>query len=153
MSPLEPLARLLLASFKTFCVVAIVLAMLWTTLTIGPHLEARYFPVASRLQITAMEDTGRGTTRVWASFTKLRDCEFLGLSWYRGSRAGGFERVHVALQPRPDGDLSGLTRPLGWQFAGPWEVGMPANEIPDGSFARLAHRCHIFWVSMTEFYP
>lgn len=153
MFPRKLIADLALVAFKTCCAVATAVAVLWTFLIVGPHVETRFNPVTSKVTITAVEDVAGGKSAlVWATFTKYRNCEFVGLSWYRGAAAGGFQRVPVVL-PRPTGDVSTLTRPLGWQVGGPWEIGMPATEIPHGSFARLAHRCHVFWITMTEFYP
>lgn len=149
--PLRPALQALLLIFKVFCVVAIGLALLWTAYIIGPHIEAKYFPVVSKLTITDMREDG-GRAMIYAQFTKHRNCEFLGISWYRGDQGEGFERVPVALLREP-GDSSSPNRPLGLQRAGPWEVAMSPEEIRGNSFAKLSHRCHVFWVSTTDFYP
>lgn len=144
-------ARWALFAFKTFCATVIAITTMWTVYIVGPVIETRYFPVVDKLIIDKTEWQGPETTRVWASFKKLRNCEYIGIAWFRGSR-DDFRRVPVILH-REEGDRSSPNRPMGYQHAGPWDVGVPLHELPSNSFARLHHRCWPLWTSTTEFYP
>lgn len=131
------------------------LTFLFTTtafLLIAPYVETRYFPVVGKMQIEAMESQGPDKTRVWASFTKLRNCDYIGIAWFHGRRDTGFIRVPLTLL-RPPGDVSSPNRPLGTQNTGPWIVDIPEKDITENSFVELYHHCTPFWVSRTEFYP
>ena len=136
----------------SFCMAVTFFATLYTIWVIGPALETKWFPVVSKLTITSLTTNDNGQATVMAEFTKLRECEYLGLAWYRGQQSGGFERVPVILM-RQEGDNSSPNRPPGTQRAGPWIIGMPPDEIAGNSFAQLSHRCHPFWVTTTDFYP
>ena len=151
MSP-RPILIVLVAVFKILCAIAIWFAVLWTSYLLGPAIETHYHPAVSKLTIIEMKDDGHGRTLMRTEFTKLRDCEFVGIAWFRGSPDGTFERVPVVLIREP-GDNSSPNRPLGRQRSGPWEIGMLPDEIRGNSFAKLWHRCHIFWLTETDFYP
>jgi hypothetical protein len=140
-----------LDAFKVFCGAVIVIATIFTVFLVGPAVETRYFPVVDKLIIDRMEWQGPSVTRIWATFRKLRECEYVGISWFSGTR-DDFERVPVILH-REKGDTSSPNRPVGYQHAGPWDIGVPIYDIPTKSFARLSHRCHGFWTTTTEFYP
>lgn len=144
-------AGLALDAFKAFCVTVIVIATAFTFYLVGPSVETRYFPVVGKLTIDRIEWQGPGVTRIWASFTKRRDCEYVGIAWFRGTR-DDFERVPVILH-REKNDRSSPNRPTGYQHAGPWDVMVPMHEIPANSFAVLSHACHPFWNTTTDFYP
>lgn len=146
-------ARWSLFLFKVFCSAVIFGATLFTLWTVGPYLERWTFgPVVSKLRIITLHENRNGQAVIMAEFTKLRGCEFVGVSWYHKMDEGGFERVPVQLLRR-EGDKSSPNRPLGLQRAGPWIIGVPAVEISRNSFARLDHRCHGLWLTTTEFYP
>jgi hypothetical protein len=120
--------------------------------TIGPAVETRFFPVVGKLQILRIDELPDGKSAIYAAFRKKRNCEYIGIAWYLGSRLVSFERVPLILYRQP-GDDASPNRPIGFQKAGPWEVAIPADEIRSNSFAELSHRCHAFWISTTEFYP
>lgn len=145
-------ARFVFAAAAGFCAAIIFACTLYFVFMVGPAVETRFFPVVSKLTVTSLAADETGQAVIGAQFTKLRDCEYLGIAWYRGSPSGQFERVPVILQ-RQEGDTSSPNRPTGTQRAGPWIIGMPPAEIPGNSFARLSHRCHPFWVTTTDFYP
>lgn len=118
---------------------------------IGPTIETSYFPVVDRLNLLSVEEVVGDRARIFAEFNKLRDCEFIGIAWYKGKRDGNFERVPVTLMRMP-GDNSSPTRPLGLQRSGPWVIGMTPDDLRNNSFADLFHKCHPFWTTRTEFY-
>ena len=140
-----------LFAFKVFCATVIVIATTFTVYLAGPAIETRYFPVVDKLIIDKVEFREPEMTRVWASFRKLRSCDYLGIAWFRGT-PDDFKRVPVILHRQPD-DQSSPNRPVGYQHAGPWDVGMPAKDIATNSFAILSHRCHGLWPTTTNFYP
>jgi hypothetical protein len=137
---------------KAFCAAVVFAATLFTILTVAPALETRFAPVVSKLRITKVLSDGEGNSIVYAEFTKLRSCEYIGLAWFHGDPRGDFERVPVILL-RKDGDNSSPNRPLGTQKAGPWIVSIPPDELRHNSFARLSHHCVPFWVTTTDFWP
>jgi hypothetical protein len=145
-------AQMLSRAFTGFCAAIAFFATLYTIWLVGPSIETRFRPVVSKLQILSMEPTADGRTKIKAGFTKLRDCEFVGIAWFVGDRPRDFERVSVVLQRDP-ADNGSPDRPLGYQRAGPWIIGMPPADLKSNSFARLSHRCHAFWTTITEFYP
>lgn len=137
---------------KVFCAGVILLGLGFTVWAIGPSIERNYFPVVSKLTIDSLGSDEQGHSVVGARFTKFRDCEYIGIAWFRGSLEQGFERVPVILWRKP-GDRSSPNRPIGMQRAGPWLIAVSPDEIHTNSFARLFHRCHPFWLSRTDFFP
>lgn len=134
--------------------VSVIMGVLWVTFFVNmPMFETRYWPVVGKLNIEKVEPRGENQTAIYASFEKLRACEYISIAWYRGTRTGSFERVPIATLRDPT-DEAGTTRPLGFQKAGPWLINMPATEIVGNSFAELTHKCPgIPWLTTTWFYP
>lgn len=119
--------------------------------TVGPWLETKYWPVVSKLTILQMEASGPRQTKIWAYFTKLRACDFLGIAWHQ---IDGTDIIRVPLQLlRAPGDVSSQTRPIGSTKAGPWIVDIPIELVKANSYVELQHRCHQVWTSTTEFFP
>lgn len=137
---------------KTICATVIVISLLGGFYSLGPKLETARWPVVSKLKILKVEETPEHWTKIQVSFTKLRDCEYLGVSWYLGARTNMFERVAVVLQRDPP-DVGSPNRPLGTQRAGPWLIAINEHDFYNRSFALVFHRCHPFWNTITEFYP
>lgn len=129
---------------------------LMSIFTLGPAVETRLFPVVSKLNLLSVEREGDNTL-VKADFTKLRPCEYIGITWFRHTLAPDGadleQRIPVILRRDPD-DTSSPNRPLGRTIAGPWElVGVTPEQVKGESVALLYHRCHPFWTTTTEFYP
>lgn len=146
------LAAAAVVVIKMMCATTLFFAFVFTVYAIGPSLETRYWPVVSKLDVLSIRETAAGHTEIKAGFRKLRDCEYIGLVWFLGSRPDDFQRVSVILQ-REAGDTSSPNRPIGYQKAGPWIIGMSPADLRGKSFAQLVHRCHPFWMTTTEFYP
>lgn len=151
MSP-SGLASWVVLCVKAFCATVIFFATVFSVYTVGPAIETRFWPAVSKLLIVNLSEDDHGNSVVMAQFTKIRDCEYLGIAWFRGMPEGGFERVPVTLLRKP-GDTSSPNRPTGTQKAGPWIVAMSPDQLRVNSFARLTHRCHPFWITTTEFWP
>lgn len=139
-------------SVKALCVTVIVLCTIGLFYSIGPALETTYWPVVSKVKVEQLKPGTQGWTIIRANFTKLRDCEYVGLAWFKGTRPDGFERVAVIVQRDPQ-DTGSPNRPVGTQRAGPWLIAVTPEEFKYQSFAQLWHRCHPFWTTVTEFYP
>lgn len=118
-----------------------------------PALETRYWPVVEKLEIQQVQGVPiEGKSIVYGTFNKVRQCEPLGLQWFRRDSNGVLQRVRAELNKLP-GDSSTPVRPLGRQSTGPWVIDIPPEELRTASVVELAHRCHPFWVSITQFYP
>lgn len=137
---------------KAVCAAIIFVATVQTLLIVAPAIETRWFPPVSKLTILDMRETEDGRTAIDAYFTKLRQCEYVGISWYAGKPEGPFERVPVVLL-RAEDDTSSPNRPVGSQRAGPWIVSLAPEEVQNNSFVRLSHRCGWPWLTTTDFYP
>jgi len=136
---------------KAICAGVIFASTLYAIWVVGPWLETRYFPAVGKLMIQqATEIDGKSVLHV--AFRKLRDCEYIGIAWYRGQQGGEFTRVPIVLGRQED-DNSSPNRAVGFQFTGPWTVDVPMAELHSNSFALLQHRCHPAWLTTTEFYP
>jgi hypothetical protein len=145
--------KLLFGMAQGLMVFITVVSLILTLYTVGPSIETRMFPAVSKLRILSMMSGPEPHTSViQAEFTKLRNCEFLGIAWFKITPAGDFERVPVILLRKP-GDNSSPNRPLGLQRAGPWQIGVDRDDIYSKSFARLTHQCHPLWPTSTEFFP
>ena len=145
-------ARNVFFAVKAACAAIVFCCTVYVVFLVGPVLETRYHPVVSKLRILSLDTDTSGMSTLQAEFRKLRDCEYLGIAWFVRDAAGSFERVPVILQRRP-GDLSSPNRPTGTQRAGPWLVAIPPDTLRNLSFAVLTHKCHLFWVTTTEFFP
>lgn len=125
---------------------------LYAIFLLGPWLEMRYWPVLSKLEILRIEPQSPLHADMYVQFTKERDCQYIGMAWFKGLRSGGFERVLV-IPMRDPKDTGSPNRPLGTQRAGPWRISMLAEEVKTNSFANIFHQCHPFWITHTKFYP
>ena len=123
-------------------VIGLSLAMTPAVFALGPMLESRFFPVVRDARVVNVHETPGGV-QLFASFRKVRQCEFIALVWYDGP-------VRFSVEFEPDAQDAPRTRPTGDQFAGPWLVrGLGAIT---GSHAFTYHRCHPLWVTISTFY-
>lgn len=114
---------------------------LWS---VGSKYEGQIFPVVSPVKIIDAKTTEYGTY-VNVEFKKIRQCQFVGISWYDKFN------IRRGVEFEPDANLSPITRPTGDQVAGPWLISK--LEDTKGSRAIVTHRCHPFWLTYTAFYP
>lgn len=144
--------RTALYAVKAFVTVVVSLCAAYLFFVIGPLAESKYFPVVGKLEIITVNDAGGGKSYITAQFTKKRDCEYIGVAWYRIMPNGVLERISM-ITHRQEGDTSSPNRPLGKTVAGPWEVSMPHTQVRGLSVVEVFHRCHPFWTTRTPFYP
>ncbi|MGB3244645.1 MAG: hypothetical protein WBB25_08930 [Sulfitobacter sp.] len=123
---------------------AICMALTPALFSVGPYLEARFFPVVRGTTILN-EELGAGGVSFFVRFRKVRQCTFLGLAWYVGE-------VRVPVIFAPTARNSPRSRPLGGQHTGPWLVSAEQSTVR-GNTAFAYHRCHPLWVTISEFYP
>lgn len=137
---------------KVMITIVMVLCLVYIVFIQGPKLETMFNPVIERIKIVKVEPITTRQAYVWVQFRKVRDCEYIGISWYRGSRTGLFERVAIAMI-RDINDLSPPTASVGLRSSGPWRVSISAVEVAGNSFVDIYHRCHFMWITKSEIYP
>lgn len=149
------LEKLIYVSIKAFCAAVVFVATIWTVWAVGPSAERNWQPVVGKLQILDAKEIEPGITEIHARFRKFRDCEYVGVAWYLGTPSGEFEQVRVQtiVDNEQLSENIAPTLPVGVSIAGPWRIAMSLNDLKDNSFAILTHKCHPFWLTMTNFYP
>lgn len=140
--------------FKALATTITAVMALFVVFSVGPVVETRFFPVVSHARILDEQPTlGGDGTQLQVQFTRLRNCEYLGLAWYQRTSDGGDVRVPVQLgQPLSASSPGRLPIPA-TITSGPWVVPIPMASLHDGSYAVVFHRCHPLWLTTTEFYP
>lgn len=118
--------------------------------TIGAKYEGKWFPVVSKLEILRVIPDGEDHSLVYVRFNKIRDCEYIGVSWF-SVEAGYLDRRAIVL--KPDTDESDSNRPTGVQVSGPWRIAMPADEVRSQSLVMLTHQCNPLYVTRTQIFP
>lgn len=145
------LTRAALIAFKAVCTAVVTLSIVFTIWAVGPVVETRWRPVVSKLRMTALRQNSVGESQIWVQYTKLRDCEYRGITWLHRLPNGVLESVYVSFAN--NWDTISSNRPKGVYAAGPWTVNLSSDELLYSSYAILYHRCHPLWLSRTEFYP
>lgn len=143
--------RILSATIKALAGLFTVFAAILVVWSWGPIVETKFWPAVSKLVVDKTEWNGTESTKIWVHFTKLRNCEFVGITWYKGKATGEFTRVAVVT--RSPNDDSNPNRATGTQAAGPWTIALNPVDLRTDSFAQLLHRCHPFWTTTTDFFP
>lgn len=93
-------------------------------LTIGPRAEERLFPVLSDYQSINTEVDDSGALVFQALYTKRRDCDFLGRTWFGVDADGVMERSIFAVSVYPTGE-GPAARPVGRNRAVKMRVMLP----------------------------
>ena len=113
------------------------------------YYEGKHFPVVENVTLEVVLEADDGVY-VDAIFDKIRNCEFIALSWYTFSDKG--ELVRVPIKFIEDGNNEPVSRPVGLQRGSYWFIGVSAEQLPY-TYAETTHRCHPLWNTKTEFYP
>lgn len=119
---------------------------------VAPTIETRSFPVYSKFEIVTAEQTPDGVLAVF-KFTKHRDCEPRGLSWYLGE-IGTSTAVNASA---PEGVRP--NRPIGPSTSSPYLLeGITVSDLQTRVIAQLRNQCTIFgfplpWVTVSDVYP
>lgn len=109
-------------------------------MTIGPKIEARFNPVMRYPAVleTVLEETSY-TTRISGHTYRLRDCDFVSLEWFFGTRESGrASGVRVDFLEKPK------IRPTGRMEFGPWDVHVPIDQLTGNTYANAVHQCYIY---------
>ena len=120
----------------------LVLAMVPIWGPLMPPLEGTIWPVTSKIAFVGVRPV-EGGFYARMSYTKLRDCEIIGVSM--DSRG-----VPVEFEP-VSGSVDTLqTRGTGPQISREWFIG---SDSLDDVRLRFVHRCSIAWTTITVAYP
>jgi hypothetical protein len=136
-------------AFYALLYAALTIAFIPAFVAIGARYEGRLFPVVAKLEIISIEKVDGDQSSVFVKFNKLRDCKYLGISWYNKS-GETLRRVAVNLNPEQGSDS---TRPVGQHISGPWTVDIPPEHIRKRSYVVLTHQCHPLYITTTIIYP
>tara|TARA_Y100000310_G_scaffold211266_1_gene212036 strand:- start:15628 stop:16065 length:438 start_codon:yes stop_codon:yes gene_type:complete len=107
------------------------------------QIESRVFPVTSKINVVRSKTMGDDLL-IWVEFEKKRQCDFLGMVWYKDAK-----RLIIDLEP--GAATSFPTRPTGPQSIGPWKL-YDVTSL-HGVTASTFHRCNNFWTTLTSVYP
>jgi hypothetical protein len=107
-----------------------------------PPVEGYLAPVTSKVSFVNAAPTEGGLT-ARMSYTKLRDCEVIGVSLDRGGVPIEFEPIAGSLEAL-------TTRGTGPQISRQWFIGADST---DGLRLRFIHRCSPWWMTVTIAFP
>ena len=83
--------------------------------SLGSEYEGQYLPVVKSVKIEQSLGSKDGTL-IYVSFDKVRQCQFIGISWYDEFN------IRKGVEFEPDAKFSPISRPNGEQLTGPWLV-------------------------------
>lgn len=131
------------------CVGAVLFAAAIATL--GPALETQFFPVYSTFEIASIKETPDGGSEVVFRYTKKRDCNPAGITWFIGDPGGAYRQVEL-LSTRPQGSLP-VNKPLGQNLSAPYKIDVAPTVLVGQGFANIYNNCHPFWITRSAIYP
>lgn len=139
-----------MSRFQTFIGgVLAAMVMVSALFIFGPPLETKLLPVYSKFEIIEVTPYGENQSRAIFRFTKWRQCDPQGFSWYAGNPGAAFRQIGIKIeQPRPGGP-----RPLGVQQTSPYIIDVPPEDLRGIVFAEIYSRCHFLWNTRTDIYP
>ena len=108
-------------------------------------IEGDFAPVVSDFAITKMVENGPGTTIIWGTFERLRDCPYERLNFREGTPQRN-DAVEVRVM------VTSHKREMGHNTFGPWQVHMDQDSILHNSMATIEHSCHPGWNTSTQLY-
>ena len=119
----------------------ILIPLLWPLLK---KAEPILLPVVTDFKVEKLVIVEEGTL-IWVSLNKIRNCQYLGMEWYRGNRRIVFDTE------RKDSDHSAKSRIVGEHIIGPWFLEDTFGL--DGVTGYVQHSCHPLWTTRTKLYP
>ena len=114
--------------------------------TYAGRVEGHYFPVVENMEIERQESVEYGKTRIWGSFTKIRECPFENLDFRLGDLFN-YSNVETIFEG------GSKVRGSGVEQFGPWVVQLNKAQLESGSLSIVYHKCHPLWLTETAFYP
>lgn len=124
---------------------ALAVALTVFTQSFGGAVEGAVNPVVDDVEISKMSPVDAISTRIWGSFEKLRQCDFLDIEFFLGV-PGGASKALVVFEE------GAKVRGDGREEFGPWIVQLTPEQIESNSFALVHHRCHFGWITETRFF-
>ncbi len=106
-------------------------------------IEGWWDPVTSKATNITIKHDNWTTSRVSGNYTKLRDCEFIDLTWYSKKLKSFVPAKFPGLYSRRKGEH--VFKDL--------FVEMPHDRLLESSVVHAYHRCHPFWVTVTDVFP
>jgi len=116
------------------------------------HAEGRVFPVVAGTDVTRAVGSVKGIPNIdgqtvfYGHAKKLRNCSFERVEWYLID-GGVSSRVDVAFY-----EMGKVRHPGDFSF-GPWGIMATRKELMQNSWAKVFHRCHPLFLTVTNFYP
>jgi hypothetical protein len=114
--------------------------------------EGWLYPVVVDVELAYIGPYNGGEeTEIVMTFDKVRLCNpFLGMDWYVETPRG-YEKVpHRYVRAYADDQDS--SRPTGVNVSEPWIISVPYVDF-GRTFAEVQHRCHPYWITVTQFWP
>lgn len=137
-----------LTAINAALTIAMVFLCVIAVQTLGPVIEAKFFPVYSKFEVHRIERTEQGSRVVFA-YTKLRQCHPVSFNWFIGEPGGAFRQVTV--------ETSNVnfvsSRAIGKHISVPFYIDLAPEAITNHSYAQLSARCHPFWITHSVIYP
>lgn len=133
-------------NFALSSVGAMVLMM--GVLIIGPYLETKFWPAYSAFEIESVEPYEGGKSKVVFRYTKYRQCEPQGFSWFAGELGAAYRQINIRSLDGPQ-----PPRQLGQNLSNTYVVDVPPNVLINGTFAEIYSKCHFLWTTRSEIYP
>lgn len=129
---------------------ALVFVMVFSafSMMLGPTfgvVEGEISPVIVNFKITKVVDDRAGSTLIWGTFDRVRDCPYEKLL-FRVGDADFSEAVEARVWGTHNKHL------LGPNTYGPWQVFMDQDTLLHQSQAAVEHSCHIGWNTTTQLY-
>jgi hypothetical protein len=124
------------------------LAFWLTFITVGPVLESRWFPVETAFRVAEIAEPGPDVIAFRPAFSKVRDCSYLGLSWFAKDDKGQIERRQVQLASE---SLTPATGPVGARLGQWWEIGVKDKDRE--MFGIAHHSCGLPWETRSVLGP
>lgn len=142
------------AAFRAYEVwwAGIMALIFWlAAITLGPLVEARWFPVMTHYEVYSLDMGQRGRPAFRPIFTKSRDCHFNNGDWYVQDQRGRMIRMDVR---RRVGETGPTSRPVGQHIGGWWEVMVP-TDFPAAIdlYGVLSYSCGLPWETRTVVGP
>lgn len=126
-------------------ILLILMASIPITFPLLSKYEGKWLPVVEDIHVHQVAEDEDGIY-VAVQFSKVRSCEFLGISWFDefGRRAPVEFETRESYLP--------YSRPAERnQMTGPWYL-KGIHSLEESS-AITSHKCHPFWTTFTNFYP
>lgn len=117
-------------------------------ITVGPVVQAKFFPVISDFRIVELAQPAADKVGFRPSFVKNYDCRYLGLTWFVKDEDGQASRHQITIAKDDPVPESG---PTGKRLGSMWIVPLKGSERE--MFGVLHHSCGLPWESVTVVGP